>query len=121
MHKILIIEDEQFLSGLMVKKLELSGFTVKGVVDGEKGIQAVEAEKPDVILLDLLLPGIDGFEVLRRLKNDQRSSDIPVIVISNLGEPSDIEKAKNAGATEYMIKANSSPDQIVKKIWEYVD
>ncbi len=117
---VLIIEDEQMLCGLMVKKLERSGFAVQGVFDGEMGIRAIEKKKPDVILLDLLLPGIDGFEVLRHLKSDQRFKDIPVIIVSNLGEPSDVAKARNAGAAEYIIKANYSPDQIVKKVGEYV-
>ena len=80
----------------------------------------MEEQRPDVILLDLLLPGIDGFEVLRRLKSDNRFSDIPIIIVSNLGEPADIEKAKNSGAAEYIIKANYSPDQIAKKVWEFV-
>lgn len=117
---VLIIEDEQFLCGLMMKKLELSGFVVRGAFDGEAGIKAVKEQKPDLILLDLLLPGIDGFELLRRFKSDQSFKDIPVIIISNLGEPADIEKAKNLGAAEYIIKANYSPDEIVKKVWEFV-
>ena len=113
---ILIIEDEQFLGNLLIKKLENSGFYVRGVFDGEAGLKAVEKKKPSLILLDLVLPGMDGWEVLRRLKEDKRSKDIPVLIISNLGEPSDITKGKKAGAVDYIIKADYSPQQIVDKV-----
>lgn len=117
---ILLVEDEQFLCRLLMKKLEISGFTVRQAFDGESGLQSVEQEKPDLILLDLLLPGIDGFEVLRRLKADERFKDIPIIVLSNLGEHVDIEKAKQIGAVEYLVKAQYAPDEILRKVQEYV-
>lgn len=113
---ILIIEDEQFLCSLLVRKLENSGFRVRGVFDGEAGMKAVQEKKPGLILLDLILPGMDGWEVLRRLKDDKRFQDIPVLIISNLGEPSDIARGRKAGAAEYLIKAEYSPQQIVEKI-----
>lgn len=113
---ILIIEDEQFLRNLLMKKLENSGFLVRGAFDGEAGMRAVEEKKPGLVLLDLLLPGMDGWEVLRRLKGDKRFQDIPVFIVSNLGEPSDIARGKKAGAVEYIIKAEYSPQQIVEKV-----
>ena len=115
---VLIIEDEQFLCSLMLKKLESSGFTARGVFGGEEGLKAVEELKPEAILLDLLLPGIDGFEVIRRLKKDERFKKVPILVISNLGEPSDISKARELGALDYLIKTNYSPDEIVSKVWQ---
>jgi len=115
---ILIIEDEQFLCSLMLKKLESSGFLARGVFGGEEGLKAVEELKPDAILLDLLLPGIDGFEVMRRLKKDERFKEVPILIISNLGEPSDITKARELGAIDYLIKTNYSPDEIVTKVWQ---
>lgn len=115
---ILIIEDEQFLCSLMLKKLESSGFVARGVFGGEEGLTAVEELKPDAILLDLLLPGIDGFEVIRRLKKDERFKKVPILVISNLGEPSDINRARELGAVDYLIKTNYSPDEIVSKVWQ---
>lgn len=113
---ILIIEDEQFLLSLLMRKLKNSGFRVRAAFDGEAGIQAVQEKKPGLILLDLILPGMDGWEVLRRLKDDKRFQDIPVFIISNLGEPGDIAKGKKAGAVEYLIKAEHSPQQIVEKV-----
>jgi len=113
---ILIIEDEQFLGNLLIKKLENSGFYVRSVFDGEAGLKAIEEKKPSLILLDIVLPGIDGWEVLRRLKEKKHFKGIPVLIISNLGEPSDITKGKKAGAADYIIKADYSPQQIVEKV-----
>lgn len=117
---VLIIEDEQFLCRLLVKKLGSSGFAVHVALDGENGLKVVQRKLPDIILLDILLPGIDGFEVLRRLKSNVNSKGIPVIIISNLSEARDIDKAKQNGATDYLIKAQSSPQQIVDKVRECI-
>lgn len=116
---VLIIEDEQFLCNLMVKKLTKSGLKVEGRFDGETGFQTVAEKKPDIVLLDLLLPGIDGFEVLRRLKQDEGLKKIPVIILSNLGESKDIERAMQLGASAYLIKAEHSPEEVVRKVWEF--
>ena len=113
---ILIIEDEQFLGNLLIKKLENSGFYVWSVFDGEAGLKAVEKKKPDLILLDIVLPGMDGWEVLRWLKEKKHFKDIPVLIISNLGEPGDITKGRKAGAVDYIIKADYSPQQIADKV-----
>lgn len=120
-YSVLIIEDERFLCDLLRKKLENSGLEVRGAFDGETGLKNIEADKPDLILLDLLLPGMDGFEVLRRLKKDERFRNIPVLIISNLSEPNDVAKAKKEGAEEYLIKANYSPQMIADKVWEYLN
>lgn len=116
---VLVIEDEQFLCELMIKKLENSGFVVRGVFDGEAGLRAVSERRPDLILLDVLLPGIDGFEVLRRLKGGE-FKDIPVVVFSNLSEAKDIERAMKNGASFYIIKAQYSPEQIAYKVREFI-
>jgi len=113
---ILIIEDEQFLGSLLIKKLENSGFYVRSFFDGEAGLKAVEEKKPDLVLLDIILPGMDGWEVLRRLKEKKHLKDIPILIISNLGEPGDITKGRKAGAVDYIIKADYSPQQIVDKV-----
>ncbi|MEK7510599.1 MAG: response regulator [Patescibacteria group bacterium] len=117
---VLIIEDEQFLCNLMVKKLMKSSLKVEGRFDGETGFQAVVEKKPDIVLLDLLLPGIDGFEVLRRLKQDEGLKKIPVIILSNLGESKDIDRAMQLGASAYLVKAEHSPEEVVGKVWEFV-
>jgi len=114
--KILIIEDDKFLRELIAQKLLKEGYDIAEAVDGEKGLKSVKEEKPDLVLLDLILPGIDGFEVLSEMKRDQAVSEIPVIVLSNLGQKDDIERALKLGATDYMIKAHFTPAEIIEKI-----
>jgi len=95
--KILIIEDDKFLRELIVKKLVKEGYEISEAVDGEEGIKKVKEEKPDLVLLDLILPGIDGFEVLSRTKEDPALSQIPVIILSNLGQKEDVERGLGLG------------------------
>jgi len=116
MSKILIIEDDKFLRELIVMKLSKEAtFVVVDAIDGEQGIKKAKEEKPDLILLDLILPGIDGFEVLSQIKSDPSISSIPVIILSNLGQKEDIEKGLALGASGYMIKAHFTPGEIVEK------
>ena len=113
---ILIIEDDEFLRALTAKRLEKEGFKINVVVDGDNAVNTALEQKPNLILLDLLLPGIDGFEVLRRLKANEALKSTPVIVFSNLGQREDIEKAEKLGADDFMIKANFTLDDVVGKI-----
>ena len=113
---IFIIEDDKFLRELIVRKLNDEGFDVSEAIDGEEGIKGIKEKKPDLILLDLVLPGIDGFEVLSQIKSDSELSSIPVIIISNLGQKEDIEKGMKLGAADYLIKAHFDPNEIVEKI-----
>ncbi len=114
--KILIIEDDKFLRELIAKKLTKEMYDTVEAVDGEEGIKTVKEEKPDLVLLDLILPGADGFEVLGKMKEDPALSQIPVIILSNLGQKEDIEKGLKLGAVDYMIKAHFTPQEIVDKI-----
>ena len=114
--KILIIEDDIFLSELMSKKLIEEGFKITKAVDGEEGLIKANDETPDLILLDLILPGIDGFKVLAQLKEEPKTGSIPVIILSNLGQREDIEKGFELGAVDYLIKAHFTPDEIVERI-----
>jgi len=114
--RVLIVEDDKFLRDLVVKKLRNEGFTVFEAVDGETALGAILKEIPEFILLDLILPGIDGFEVLRRLKEQPTTKNIPVIVLSNLGQAEDITKATRLGANGYMIKAKFTLDEIVVNV-----
>lgn len=114
--KILIIEDDRFLRELMSKKLIGEGYQISEATDGEEGIRSVKSEKPDLVLLDLILPGIDGFEVLTRIKQDPEIAQIPVIVLSNLGQKEDIGRGIKLGAVDYLIKAHFTPGEIVEKI-----
>ena len=114
--KILVIEDDKFLRELISQKLLKEGYDILEAIDGEKGIESAKTEKPDLILLDLILPGIDGFEVLARIKSDPEASKIPIIILSNLGQKDDIEKGLNMGAVDYLIKAHFTPAEIIEKI-----
>ena len=116
MVKILIIEDDKFLRELISQKLEKAGYEVCEAIDGEEGIKQVKTENPDLVLLDLILPGIDGFEVLSQMKREPALSKIPVIILSNLGQKEDIEKGINLGADDYLIKAHFTPNEIIEKI-----
>lgn len=114
--KILIIEDDKFLRELIGQKLLKEGYDIVEAVDGEKGIKSIKDEKPDLILLDLILPGMDGFEVLTKIKEDAGVAQIPVIILSNLGQKDDIEKGLKMGAVDYLIKAHFTPGEIIDKI-----
>lgn len=116
--KIVIVEDDEFLRSLNAKRLETEGFKVAVAVDGQNAIDLIPKEKPDLIFLDLLLPGIDGFEVLKKIKADDQTKNIPVVVFSNLGQKEDIEKAHSLGATDFLVKANFTLDDVVAKIKE---
>jgi len=113
--KIIIVEDDKFLGGLVSKKLIDEGCVVRHLESGELAQEAVDSDKPDLIFLDLLLPGISGFDVLAELKKHDTSKDIPVIVLSNLGEREDIRRGLDLGATSFLIKASMTVDSIVSE------
>lgn len=115
MKKLLIIEDDEFLRSLAAKRLTQEGYTVLAAGDGDEGLKMAESDKPDLILLDLLLPGgLDGFAVLDKIHH--ASKDLPVVVFSNLGERADIEKAQKLGAKDFLIKANFTLDDVIAKV-----
>jgi len=117
MPKILIIEDDKFLRELIVRKLSIEKeFEIVNAVDGESGLKVFKESKPDIVLLDLILPGIDGFEVLTKMKQDPALSPVPVIILSNLGQKDDVEKGMKLGAVDYMVKAHFTPNEIVEKV-----
>lgn len=115
-YKILVVEDDKFLRELITQKLAREGYDVKEAVDGEEGVIKVKEEKPDVILLDLILPGIDGFEVLAKIKEDPEVENIPVVILSNLGQRDDVERGLKLGAVDFLIKAHFTPGEIIEKI-----
>lgn len=116
MSKILIIEDDDFLRSLAVTKLEKEGFVVSMAANGQDGLAAVQSVMPDLLILDLMLPIMSGFEVLEKMKSDEATKNIKVIVFSNLGEESDIKKCLDMGANDYLVKANFTLDELVEKI-----
>ncbi|MBU2508805.1 MAG: response regulator [Patescibacteria group bacterium] len=113
---ILVVEDDKFLLKAYESKLSRAGFQVEKATDGEETMEKLKVAKPNIILLDLVMPNVDGFEVLAKVHKDPKFKSIPVIVVSNLGQESDVEKAKSLGAAEYLVKSDYSLQQIVDLI-----
>ena len=118
---ILIIEDEKGMRDALKEALEQSGFEALLAEDGEKGMEMAKTHRIDLILLDIILPRKDGFEVLRELKQDEKLKELPVVLTTNLSEPSDIQKALDLGATTYLVKSNYSLSDIVEKIKDILE
>jgi DNA-binding response OmpR family regulator len=114
--KVLIVEDDKFLRELLVRKLKTEGLEVSVAIEGKEALKKIREEFPQLVLLDLVLPGIDGFEVLRRIKEDPATSKVPVIILSNLGQREEVEKGIQLGANDYLVKAHFTPEEIVKKV-----
>ena len=114
--KTLLVEDDSFLLSMYTVKFELEGFSVITAEDGEKGLSLVKKESPDIILLDIMLPKKDGFEVLRELKNDENTKTIPVILLTNLSQKNEVTQGLSLGANDYLIKAHFMPSEVVEKI-----
>jgi DNA-binding response OmpR family regulator len=114
--KILIVEDDKFLRELMVRKLKMENYTVVEAEDGEDGLKKMKEEKPNLVLLDLILPEMDGFEVLEQKRKDDEIKNIPVIILSNLGQKEEIDRGLQLGAVDYLVKAQFSPSEIIAKI-----
>ena len=116
MKKIVFIEDEAALQKTLGDILGQEGYKIISAIDGEAGLRLVESEKPDLILLDLITPKLSGFDVLKQLKGNQETKDIPVIVLTNLEGTGDVEKVLELGATTYLVKANYSLEEVLQKI-----
>lgn len=114
--KILIIEDDKFLRDLIAKKLYEEGYSTLSATDGEEGLQSIKQKKPDLVLLDILLPSMSGWEVLNKAKADPEVSKIPILLLTNLGEKEDVEKGLKLGAEDYIIKAHFTPNEIIEKV-----
>lgn len=116
--KVMLVEDDSFLRDICAKKLSKEGFEVYEAIDGEEALKNVEKIKPDIVLLDIILPAIDGFEVLEKIRasSEERVQKVPVIMLSNLGQKDDIDKAIKMGANDYMVKAHFSTEEIIEKI-----
>jgi len=112
---ILLVEDDEFLIDILIQKFKSNGFNVIHAGNGKEALQKANDNQPDVILLDIILPGMNGFEILKRLK-DSPVKDTPVAFLSNLGQKEDIEKGKKLGAKDFIVKANHSLDEIVDKV-----
>ena len=116
MKKILIIEDEEILLELLAKKLDQEGYKVLTATDGEKGLEKLKKEKPDLVLLDIVMPKMGGFEVMAKIQEDKELSKIPVIVISNSGQPVEIKRIQELGVKDWLIKTEFDPQEVIDKV-----
>lgn len=117
--KVLIVEDDNFLSDMYQTKFNSEGFDAIMAEDGETGIRLLsEGLRPDIVLLDIVMPKMDGIETLASIKKIDDYKDIPVVMLTNLGQKEEIDKVMNLGATNYLVKANYTPREVVKKVSE---
>jgi len=120
MPRILFVEDDQFLSSLLKSRLQKEGFEVFLAKDGEEAFAFLKNNKPDLILLDIILPKKSGFELMEEMRSDPQVEGAPIIIVSNLGQPEDVTKGRELGAIEYFVKAKTSIDDLVEKIKEFL-
>jgi DNA-binding response OmpR family regulator len=116
--KIMLVEDDKFLREICGRKLANEGYTVYPAVDGENALSNLESIMPDLILLDIVLPSVNGFEVLEKIRShkNHKLAKVPVIMLSNLGQDEDISKAKKMGANDYLVKAHFTTEEIINKV-----
>ncbi len=117
---ILIVEDDTMISSMYKTKLETGGFKTLTAFNGADGLEMAKKEKPDMILLDIILPQLDGFSVLAELKKDDKTKDIDVIIMTNLGTEEDIAKGNKLGAVDYVVKANLTPTEVLDKVKKFI-
>lgn len=117
---ILVAEDDRFLLKVYVAKLKEAGYTVVPCNDGAEALDKAEDAHPDLIMLDMIMPKKNGFDVLLELKANPQLKDVPVIILSSLGQESDVERGLQIGAADYLIKSNASFKDIKEKIKQYV-
>lgn len=114
--KVLWVEDDKFLRNMIDQRLVPTGADLVSVTDGAKALETIKSYIPDIIMLDLLMPNVDGFEILKLVKSDTAIKHIPVLVLSNLGQKEEIERCKKLGAEDFIIKATIGLDDIIPRI-----
>ncbi len=120
-YSVLLVEDDSFLANIYKTKFEMEGFKVTVAGNGELGLKEAKKKIPDVILLDILLPKMDGFTVLEHLKEDTELKAVPVILLTNLGQKDDVDKGLKLGAADYLIKAHFKPSETVEKVMKVLE
>ncbi len=120
MKKILIVEDERIVRNLVKKKLVAEGYEVELAVDGKDGLEKIEEVDPDLVLLDILMPRMNGIEFLEEIRKIEKFKKLPVIIVSNSGQPVEIDKARKLGVEEWIVKTEFDPREIIKKVNEQV-
>jgi CheY-like chemotaxis protein len=118
---ILLVEDDSAVSGMYKLKLEMEGYRVTVCADGEEGLRVAREQKPHVIFLDLRLPRMDGMTVLEAMRGDDRTRHIPVLILSNYGEPPLIERGLRLGAREYLLKSEMTPSSVAARARTYTE
>lgn len=118
MAKILLVEDDELLSKMYIQKLKREGFEVLSAYDGDQGLSLMKDTHPDLVLLDIMMPKLNGMQFLSQVKKDHGTSSIPVVVLTNLAGTQNAQKALLLGAKCYLVKSDFTPDEIVKKIKE---
>ena len=118
--KILIIEDDKFLAKMLGRMLESHGYEVILASNGKEGLIKASGGDIDLILLDIMLPDIDGFDLLETIKGQEKVKKIPIIIISNLGQPEDIQQGRGLGAKDYLVKSDLSLDEVIKKVRKHL-
>jgi DNA-binding response OmpR family regulator len=117
---VLIVEDDNMISAMYRTKLEQDGFVVAVADNGATGVELAKSEKPDIIMMDVILPQLDGFSALEAIKNDPKTKKIKVIMLTNLGTNEDKQKGEKLGAADYLVKANLTPAQVSEAIKKYL-
>lgn len=118
MAKILLVEDDEMLHSMYTQKFEKEGYEVISAYNGADGVKKAQTESPSLILMDIIMPKMDGFVALKKIKKKDETKDIPVIMLTNLGQEEDVKKGKELGADDYFIKANHTPAEVVAKVKE---
>lgn len=116
MAKVLLVEDDQFLQKMYQKKFQISGFEVEIAKDGEEGLSKMKALKPDIVLMDIMMPKLNGIDATAAAKSDETTRNIPIIILTNLSSTEDAQTAVKKGAVDFMVKSNFTPAQVVEKI-----
>lgn len=114
--KIILVEDDKMLADMYITKFKKEGMDVMRANDGAEGLDMIMTEKPDLVLLDIIMPKLDGFAVLKEIRKDSSLKDTHVLLLTNLGQSEDVDKGKQLGADDYFIKANHTPAEIVEKV-----
>ena len=116
MKKILLVEDDQFLIDIYTTKLKEAGYAVSVAEDGDTALRKIKDEIPDLMLLDIVLPNFNGWEILRKVHSDEKTKNIKVVILSNLGEKDEVEKGIKMGAAKYLVKAHYTPSEVIEEI-----
>jgi len=119
--KILLIEDEEIIINLLQRKLEKEGYEMRVARDGQEGLEKMKEAKPDLVLLDIIMPKMGGFEVMEEMQKEAELKKIPVIIISNSGQPVELDRAKELGVRDWLIKTEFDPQEVLEKVKKQID